>query len=60
MVGNLGLLTHPDGGVIVSLALIPVAETEITGAIPKAASLHGLRCAPDSAGRWSCAVTVDV
>jgi len=50
----------PDGGVIVSLALIPVAEAEITGAIPKAASLHGLRCAADAAGRWSCAVTVDV
>jgi hypothetical protein len=50
----------PDGGVVVLLALVPVAEAEITGAAPKAASLHGLRCAPDAAGRWSCAVTVDV
>ena len=50
----------PDGGVVVFLALVPVAEAEITGAAPKAASLHDLRCAPDAAGRWSCAVTVDV
>jgi SHS2 domain-containing protein len=50
----------PDGGIIVFFALVPVAEVEITGAVPKAASLHELRCAPDAAGRWSCAVTVDV
>ena len=50
----------PDGGVIVVFALVPVAEAEITGAVPKAASLHDLRCAPDAAGRWSCGVTVDV
>ena len=50
----------PDGGVVVLFALVPVAEAEITGAVPKAASLHDLRCAPDAAGRWSCAVTVDV
>lgn len=49
-----------EGGVAVSFALVPVAETEITGAVPKAASLHELRCAPDPAGGWSCAVTVDV
>ena len=50
----------PEGGVAVSFALVPVAAAEITGAVPKAASLHELRCAPDAAGRWSCAVTVDV
>ena len=50
----------PDGGVVVFFALVPVAEAEITGAVPKAASLHDLRFAPDAAGRWSCAVTVDV
>jgi phage shock protein A len=50
----------PDGGVVVFFALVPVAEAKITGAAPKAASLHDLRCAPDAAGRWSCAVTVDV
>jgi SHS2 domain-containing protein len=50
----------PDGGIIVYFALVPVAEAEITGAAPKAASLHELRCAPDAVGRWSCAVTVDV
>jgi SHS2 domain-containing protein len=50
----------PDGGVVVFFALVPEAEAEITGAAPKAASLHDLRCAPDAAGRWWCAVTVDV
>lgn len=50
----------PDGAIVVSLALVPVADAEITGAVPKAASLHELRCAPDAAGRWSCAITVDV
>jgi SHS2 domain-containing protein len=50
----------PDGGITVFFALVPVAEAEITGAVPKAASLHELRCAPDAAGWWSCAVTVDV
>jgi hypothetical protein len=29
----------PDGGVVVSFALVPAAEAEITGAAPKAASL---------------------
>jgi phage shock protein A len=50
----------PDGGVIVYFALISAAEAEITGPLPKAASLRDLRCAPDAAGRWSCAVTVEV
>jgi len=50
----------PDGGVTVFFALVPVAEAEITGAAPKAASLHDLRCAPDAAGRWWCGVTVEV
>jgi SHS2 domain-containing protein len=50
----------PEGGVAVSFALVPVAAAEITGAVPKAASLYELRCAPDAAGWWSCAVTVDV
>jgi SHS2 domain-containing protein len=50
----------PDGGVVVFLAPVPVAEAEIVGAAPKAASLHDLRCAPDAAGRWSCSVTIDV
>ncbi len=48
------------GGVVVSFGLVPVAGAEITGAAPKAASLHELRCAPDATGGWSCAVTVDV
>ena len=50
----------PDGGAVVVLELIGTAGAEIIGAAPKAAALHGVRCAPDRAGRWSCAVTVDV
>jgi len=45
-----------DGGIIVFFALVLVAEAEITGAVPKAASLHELRSAPDATGGWSCAV----
>jgi SHS2 domain-containing protein len=56
---SVAIRSAPDGGVIVSFGLVPVAAAEITGAVPKAASLHELRCAPDPGG-WSCAVTVDV
>ncbi len=50
----------PDGGVVLVLALADLAQAEITGAAPKAASLHDLRCAADPAGRWSCGITIDV
>ncbi len=50
----------PEGGVVLSMQLADVGEAEITGAVPKAASLHDLRCAPGPAGRWSCGITVDV
>ncbi len=50
----------PDGGAIVLLTLAPVSEAEIVGAVPKAASLHELRCEREAAGSWSCAITVDV
>jgi phage shock protein A len=50
----------PDGGVVLSMQLADVGEAEITGAAPKAASLHDLRCAPGLAGRWSCGITIDV
>ena len=50
----------PEGGVILVLPLADLSEAEITGAAPKAASLHDLRCAPDATGRWSCAITIDV
>jgi len=49
----------PDCGVVVFLVLARAADAEIFGAVPKAASPHHLRCAPDPAGRWSCAITVD-
>jgi len=50
----------PDGGVVLTLPLADVHEAEITGAVPKAASLHDLHCAPDAAGRWSCGIIIDV
>jgi len=49
-----------DRGVVVFLVLARAADAEITGAVPKAASARDLRCAPDPAGGWSCAVTLDV
>jgi SHS2 domain-containing protein len=50
----------PNGGAVMFLALARAAGVEIVGAVPKAASRRGLRCAPDPAGQWTCAVTVDV
>lgn len=50
----------PDGGVVLFLVPARAADAEIFGAVPKAASPHHPRCAPDPAGRWSCAITVDV
>ena len=49
-----------DGGAVMFLVLVRAADAEIIGAVPKAASLRGLRCAPDSSGKWTCAVTVEV
>jgi SHS2 domain-containing protein len=49
-----------DGGIDLTLWVVDAGTVEIIGAAPKAASLSGLRCAPDVSGRWSCAVTVDV
>ena len=50
----------PDGGVVLSMQLADAGEAEITGAAPKAATLHDLRCTPGPAGRWSCGITIDV
>lgn len=49
-----------DGGVDLVLSLAGAEAVEIIGSVPKAASLHELRCAPDETGQWSCAVTIDV
>ena len=50
----------PDGGVVLSMQLADIGEAKISGAAPKAVSLHDLRCAPGPAGRWSCGITIDV
>jgi len=57
---TLAVQPAPDGAVVLSMQLADVSEAEITGAAPKGASLHDLRCAPGPAGRWSCAITIDV
>jgi len=49
-----------DGGIDLTLHLAGLDQVEVTGAVPKAASLSGLRCGRDESGRWSCAVTIDV
>jgi SHS2 domain-containing protein len=49
-----------EAGVVLVLALTGLESAEITGAVPKAVSFHGLRCEPDAAGRWSASMTVDV
>lgn len=49
-----------DGGIDLTLHLAGLHQVEVTGAVPKAASLSGLRCGRDASGGWSCAVTVDV
>ena len=49
----------PDGAVMF-LVLARAAGAEIVGAVPKAASRRGLRCAPGRVGQWTCTVTVDV
>jgi SHS2 domain-containing protein len=49
-----------DGGIDLTLRVVDAGTVEIIGAVPKAASLSGLTCAPAAPGQWSCAVTVDV
>jgi SHS2 domain-containing protein len=49
-----------DGGIVVVLALARAEVVEITGAVPKAVSFHGLRCEPDATDRWSASMTIDV
>lgn len=48
------------GGIVLVLALAAADAVEITGAVPKAVSFHGLRCEPDGADRWSASLVIDV
>jgi SHS2 domain-containing protein len=49
-----------SAGIVVVLAVARAECAEIIGAVPKAASLHRLRCEPDATGRWSASITIDV
>jgi SHS2 domain-containing protein len=52
---------RPAGaGIVVVLALAQAEVAEITGAVPKAVSFHGLRCEAEATGRWSASMTIDV
>jgi SHS2 domain-containing protein len=46
--------------IIVTLELASASDVEFIGAVPKAISFHGLTCEPDTAGRWSATMIVDV
>ena len=46
--------------IVLVMPLASVSDATITGAVPKAASLHDLHCAPDPSGRWACGITVEV
>lgn len=48
-----------DDSLDVSLAMVDATTLPRTGAIPKAVSLHELRCAVGPQG-WTCSVTLDV
>ncbi len=47
-------------GVLLMLALVGIDRVEVTGAVPKAVSFHGLSCQAGKDGRWSASMTVDV
>lgn len=49
---------EPGDGLDVRLAVAELAAVEVTGAAPKAVSLHELHIGPGPYG-WSCAVTID-
>lgn len=49
----------PGGGLLVSLAVCPVAELEVVGPAPKAVTSHRLQVEHHEAG-WRCQVVVDV
>ncbi|PZF99042.1 archease [Micromonospora deserti] len=61
--GELPLATEvtadPAGGLVVCWQVTGTEAVELTGAVPKAVSLHELRFGRDDEG-WSCAVTLDV
>jgi SHS2 domain-containing protein len=61
--GELPLTTEvaddDTGGLVVRWRTTDTDAVELTGAVPKAVSLHELRFAGDADG-WSCAITFDV
>ncbi|HLI38956.1 MAG TPA: archease [Streptosporangiaceae bacterium] len=52
-------VTCRTGGLRLRMDVAPLHDAEITGAVPKAVTLHGLRFSR-AAGRWSCTATIDV
>jgi SHS2 domain-containing protein len=52
-------VTCRTGGLRLRMDVAPLRDAEITGAVPKAVTLHGLRFSREG-GRWSCTATIDV
>jgi SHS2 domain-containing protein len=48
-----------DGGVAGDVEVVPAAQVEVVGPVPKAVSYHSLQIG-DERGTWRCRVVVDV
>ena len=53
------LTESEGGGVAGDIGVVPAAQIEAVGPVPKAVSYHGLRMG-DEGGTWRCRVVVDV
>lgn len=49
-----------SGGVRGRLLTVPADQIELSGAVPKAVTYHGLEIGPDESGSWRCRVTLDL
>ena len=49
-----------DGTLDVRFTMTTASPTQLTGAVPKAVSLHELTFTQSADGHWSCLVTLDV
>lgn len=59
VVATAAVRTHP-GGLEATFGLVPVAEVDVVGAVPKAVTYHRLSVGPVEGGGWRSRVTVDV
>jgi SHS2 domain-containing protein len=57
---SVAVAERDDGGLRGCFDVVPVADVEAIGAVPKAIARSGLAFGRDPGDRWSCRVTVDV